>query len=483
MIAPGAPRTEPATPSRPWVTWAVLAGGCAVMAAYGYWFSTLDALDQFSAGWVIVVGAVVNVACAILGCYLVLRRMSLLGDAISHAVLPGLIIAFILSGRVSLGAMFLGAIAAGLLTTFLTETVHRRGGVPADASMGVVFSALFALGVVLIKRYTGGAVDLDADCVFNGMLVLVGTQGGSVVDIAGFELPRPFVSIAPVLLLNILFVVVLWKELKVTSFDPPLATSMGIRAGVMHYALMAMVALTTTASFEAVGSILVIAMLIVPAATAHLLTDRFGLMIGIAAALGAAASVIGYHAAYIWDVNPAGTMAVASGILYLLAVFLSPRYGVFGTLLRNLQVSLQILREDFLAMLYRLEEASIPRLLGPREAVAALGGGWVVRVGLRQLLRSRRIAHTAEGLQLTEKGRSQARQMVRSHRLWEAYLVERLGLPIDHVHEPAERMEHFIGQELRERIAADLGESKQDPHGRSIPHDPPDDESDQAEGA
>ncbi|HEY2838215.1 MAG TPA: metal ABC transporter permease, partial [Pirellulales bacterium] len=215
-----------------------------------------DSLDPNLRDALLVVGvaALTNVACALLGCYLVLRRMSLLGDAISHAVLPGLVVAFILSGSMSIVYMFAGALAVGLLTTFLTQAVHRQGGVPEDASMGVVFTSLFALGVVLIKRY-GQGVDLDPDCVLYGQLDLVEFY---TVKIAGHEIPRALVSILPVLALNVAVITLFWKELKISSFDPALATTMGINAGLLFYLLMGLVAVTTVASFEQVGSILVI---------------------------------------------------------------------------------------------------------------------------------------------------------------------------------------------------------------------------------
>jgi manganese/zinc/iron transport system permease protein len=428
------------------------------------WLRQLDPNAQ-TAFWVISIAAMTNLACALLGCYLVLRRMSLLGDALSHAVLPGLVVAFILSGSLNIVAMFVGAVAVGILASLLIETLHRRGGVAQDASMGVVFTALFALGVILIRRY-GGNVDLDADCVFNGLLDYADLN---TVTLLGDEVPRAMVTIAPVLVLNLLFIVLFWKELLINSFDPALATTMGFRAGLMHYLLMALVALTTVASFEQVGSILVIAMLIVPGATAHLLADRFRTMIWIAAAIAVASAVLGHVAAVHFDTNTAGTMSVIVGLFYLAAVLVSPRYGILSTLARNGRTSLRIVCEDLLAMLFRLEELAVKRRLSAGEAARAVGGGWLAALALWSLLRRGRIRRLQGVLELTDSGRQQAAGLVRSHRLWEAYLVEHLGLPLDHVHEPAMRMEHFIDDRLQEQLAADLEETATDPHGRQIP--------------
>jgi len=427
-------------------------------------FSNLLFAELSPGQLVVLTGAATNVACALVGCFLVLRRMSMMGDAISHAVLPGLVVAFLFSGSTSIFPLFLGAVACGLLTTFMTQTLHQYARVPSDASMGVVFTSLFALGVILVKKFVGG-LHFDVACVYEGTLELV----SFAAPIAG--LPRPLFTTLLVLLLNLVVLILLWKEFKLSSFDPALATTMGISATAMHYLLMTMVAVTSVASFEAVGSILVVAMLIVPAATAHLLTDRLELMVLIATAVGIASSVLGYWAAGFWNTNIAGMMTVAAGVLYLGAVFFSPRYGICSTLLRNIRMSLRILREDLLAMLYRVEElgpASEKRLT-LAEASEAVGGGWLVRWGVRALVQEGRILLVGGHLHLTEKGRDAARQLVRSHRLWETYLVQHLGLPLDHVHEPAHRVEHYIDERLREELASEIDATGQDPHGRAIP--------------
>jgi manganese/zinc/iron transport system permease protein len=412
--------------------------------------------------WIILTGSVVNVSCALLGCYLILRKMSMMGDALSHAVLPGLVIAFALSGSMGIVPMFIGAIVVGLLTTFLTQTLHQYARVPSDASMGIVFTAMFAIGVVLIKFYAGG-LHFDMACVYEGALEYV-----SFADRV-FHVPRPLFSSSVVLIINLFAITLLWKELKLTSFDPALATTMGISATFMHYLLMTLVSVTTVASFEAVGSILVVAMLIVPASTAYLLTDRLGPMVALAAAIGVLAAVLGYEAAIFFDTNISGMMTVAAGCLYALAVLFSPKYGVISRLFRNLQMSLRVFREDLLAMLYRVEELDTSKRLSASDAQIAVGGTPMAKFALNQLLRRGEIAETNSQLNLTTKGREAAKQLVRSHRLWEAYLVKHLGLPLDHVHAPAHRVEHYIGEGTQKRIAAELDLSAQDPHGRAIP--------------
>ncbi|WP_428304037.1 metal ABC transporter permease [Lacipirellula sp.] len=416
--------------------------------------------------WIVATAAATNCACALVGCYLVLRRMSLMGDALSHAVLPGLAVAFILSGAYDIGPLMIGAVAAGLLSTFLIQTLHQYARVPSDASMGVVFTGLFALGVVLIKKGIPPGVHFDIACVYQGTLELTPFD---TVNMFGREVPRAFAVTAGVFLLNAAIIAALWKELKLSAFDPALATTMGFSASLLHYLLMALVAVTAVASFEAVGSILVVAMLIIPPATAHLLSDRLAPMVLISLVVAIAAAILGYILGTLLNTNLAGMITVAAAGLFGLAVLFAPQHGVVSALARNLSVSLRVVREDLLAMLYRIEELGSPRRLAAAEASAAVGGGWLARLGLDGLVREGSVTRTGNRLDLTPAGREAARQLVRSHRLWETYLVKHLGLPLDHVHEPAHRVEHFIGDQMREQLQQELDAASKDPHGREIP--------------
>jgi manganese/zinc/iron transport system permease protein len=412
-----------------------------------------------------VIGALVNASCAVLGCFLLLRRLSLLGDAISHAVLPGLAIGFLLTGSRAMLPMFLGAVVAGVLTAMLSETVQRLGNVRQDAALGVVFTSLFALGVILI---TGAAehVDLDPGCVLYGAIELLPLDTSTLL---GFEAPVRFWSLLIVSVLVVAFVSMLWKELKIVSFDPALAAAMGINAALVHYLLMGMVAGATVAGFEAVGSILVVAMLVAPAAAAHLLTDRLWVMIVLAVGHGVLAAVLGTLSAVWWNTSVAGMMAVAVGVQFAACVLIAPRYGLVSRWGRRAALSLRIIAEDALALLYRLMELHTVRGLTAREVTAALGGGLTVRCAVRLLRLRGEVKASTGGLALTQRGERKARQLVRAHRLWETYLAEHLGLASDHVHEPAERMEHYVTPPLQQALAEGLRETKLDPHGQPIP--------------
>lgn len=281
--------------------------------------------------WIIVTAAVCAVAAALPGCFLVLRKMSMMGDAISHAVLPGIAVAFLVAESRATLPMFLGAVAAGLVATLLTEWISRWGRVDPGASMGVVFTSLFALGLVLIVRATDQArVDLDPSCVLYGALELTPFDQaelfGRPLWFLGSAVPRAFLTNGVVCLLNLGIVVLLFKELRLAAFDPALTEALGFRARRLHYLLMSMVAVTTVAAFESVGSIIVIALLVVPPATALLLTHRLGTLLPLAALFGVAAVALGHWGAVAvppWFGFPAtrtsGMIALTSGLLFLLA--------------------------------------------------------------------------------------------------------------------------------------------------------------------
>lgn len=433
----------------------------------------VDALttNQQITFWNLCVAIAVCSSCSLVGCFLVLRGLSLLGDAISHAVLPGLVIGFMVSGTRDLGPMLVGAVIAGLLTTLLTQALSRRGQVEGDAGMGIVFTTMFALGVVLLSRFHS-QVDLDPGCVLYGQLE---ASALDLRSIWGWEVPRQLVPLGLVFAVDVAVVLALWKELKITAFDPALATSLGISAAGVHYVSMTVVACTTVASFEAVGSILVIAMLIVPGATAHLLTDRLGSFVLVALVTSWLAAIGGYLLADTLDTNAAGMIAVAAGGLFAIAVVAAPQHGLAVRWIRRARLGLRIVSEDLLAHLYRYQEraertgeASIP--MGATELRRELRGAWLVRRAALAMLSLRRLVTRTDGLlQLTPAGLERARQVVRTHRLWESFLEQNLDLPLDHLHEPAHRMEHYLTPGFADQILENLDQPERDPHGRRIP--------------
>jgi manganese/zinc/iron transport system permease protein len=271
----------------------------------------------------ILAGSLVAVSCSLLGCYLVLRKMAMVGDAISHSVLPGIVIAFLLTGGSREPfVMLLGAGALGLITTLLIEFFHRKGKLQTDASIGVSFTSLFALGVILVSLKAGN-IDLDQECVLYGDIAYV-----------PFD-PELLWMMGGVLALVLVFILTGYKELFLTSFDPSYASSAGIPASAWHYALMGMVSIVTVACFEAVGAILVVAFLITPPATAYLLTDNFKRMLWLASILGISASFFGYWLAWWLNGSIAGAMSAFAGFQFMLAFLFSPSQGYIAKRIRQ----------------------------------------------------------------------------------------------------------------------------------------------------
>jgi manganese/zinc/iron transport system permease protein len=346
---------------------------------------------------ILLVGSMVAASCALVGTFLVLRKMALMGDAISHAVLPGIVIAFLLSGSRSPLPMVLGAGALGVLTVLLVELFNRSGRLREDASIGVVFPALFSIGVILVSRYTA-QVDLDLDCVLYGEiayapwdLLLAGERslGPKALWVTGGALG-----------LDLLLVALLYKELKVTTFDPALAAALGFSPLVLHYLLMSAVSVTVVSSFESVGAILVVAMLVVPPATAYLLTDRLSRMLLLAVGLGIASAVGGYWLARWWDASIAGAMATVAGGFFVLALLLSPSHGLLARALTQRRLGGRLADQLVLLHLGAAGHAQAPAGLRRRF-------GWseprLARV-LRRLEQAGWIERTGGGLALTAQG-------------------------------------------------------------------------------
>ena len=307
--------------------------------------------------WIVLMGFLVTAACGMIGNYLILRRMALVGDAISHSVLPGLAIAFLLMHSLKTVPMFIGALVAGILTTVLIELIHKKSRVKQDSAIGITFSTLFAIGVILISFGQMEAVHLDAECVLYGEIAfvpldLVQTQLGpgalSVVEkIPGLNsemflngnlltIPPPSViRMAVVTGITLLLILVFYKELLVTSFDSGLSSSLGINSTVVHYTLMGMLSVIIVSAFEAVGAILVIAMLILPGATASLLVHRLPPMFGITVIHAALSAGGGIHLATWLNCSPAGAMVVAGSVLFALAWMFSPSQGLLRRWLRR----------------------------------------------------------------------------------------------------------------------------------------------------
>lgn len=269
--------------------------------------------------WIVIMGALVGAACGIIGNYLLLRRMALVGDAISHSILLGLIVAFLIFKHVDTPIMFAGALGAGLLTVAIIEFIHKQTRVKVDSAICIAFTTLFALGVTLVSSAeAGGPVHIDADCVLYGDIALVPLEPPLMWGHIALG-PPSILRMIVVTIALVIAVLFFYKELLVTSFDPGLSKSMGLRTGVWHYGLMTALSLVIVSAFESVGAILAVAMLIVPAMFAAQLSSRLPVRLLLTVLHSALSALLGYHLSIWLRCSAAGAMTVSGAVLFAVA--------------------------------------------------------------------------------------------------------------------------------------------------------------------
>ena len=287
---------------------------------------------------VVVETFLVSAACGWIGVLLIIRKMALVGDAISHSVLPGIVIVAILFNSLTGPLVIIGAMIAGFVTTLLIEWVHKSSRVKPDAAIGIIFVSMFALGVIMISQMKG-AVHLDTECV------LMGDMAELIMSGKGLGHPRIIQSFV-VLLLTVAMTLLFYKEIVVSSFDPILATSVGIKASWMHYFKMAWLSVVVVSAFESAGSVLVVAMLIIPGAFALLLTDRLWKALVISLCHAGVSSVLGYHFALWMNSNAPATVVCIGLGLFVLAWFFSPQHGLIPVCLARAELSNELERAE-----------------------------------------------------------------------------------------------------------------------------------------
>ena len=276
-----------------------------------------------------LIAIVVAVACAIPGTFLVLRKMSMISDAISHSILPGIVIGFFITQDISSPLLIFLAALTGVLTVVLVEVINKTGLVKEDTAIGLVFPALFSVGVILIAR-NAGDVHLDIDAVLVGELAFAPFNR---LIINNMNLgPKSLWVMGGILLFSIILLFVFFKELKISTFDAELAASLGFSPAIIHYALMSVTSITTVGAFDAVGAILVVALMIVPAAAAYLLTDNLKRMLILASGFGVFASISGYWLAHWLDASISGSMATMLGIVFFMTYLFAPSKGLITVL-------------------------------------------------------------------------------------------------------------------------------------------------------
>jgi manganese/zinc/iron transport system permease protein len=356
-----------------------------------------------------LIAAVAAVSCALPGVFLVLRRMALMSDAISHSILLGIVLAFFVVENLASPLLIMGAAATGVLTVWLVELTHRTRLVREDAAIGLVFPALFSVGVVLIARHAG-SVHLDVDAVLLGELAFAPFNR---ITIAGHDAgPQALWVMGAVLIANLAFLGLFYKELELTTFDAALAASLGISPALVHYGFMTLVSITAVGAFDAVGSVLVIALMIAPPAAAYLVTERLIAMITVSALFGLLSAILGYWMAHVMDASIAGSMATMAGIVFLVVWLLAPGRGIVALARRHARQRLEFAERMLVIHLMHHEnspDAEEENRLGHLQRHLRWDPEFAARI-VRVAERRELLACDPRGeLVLTERGRDLAR--------------------------------------------------------------------------
>ncbi|HBL79216.1 MAG TPA: zinc ABC transporter permease [Aequorivita sp.] len=302
-----------------------------------------------------LIAAIVAMACAIPGVFLVLRKMALISDAISHAILPGIVIGFFITQDLNSPLLILLAAFTGVITVVLVEFIQKTGLVKEDTAIGLVFPVLFSIGVILIAK-NANDVHLDVDAVLLGELAFAPFDrlmvGGSDWG------PKSLWVMGSILVITVSLLLLFFKELKVTTFDAGLSSVLGISPVIMHYGLMSVSSITVVGAFDAVGAILVVALMIAPAATAYLLTEDLKKMIWLSVLFGVFSAISGYWVANILDASISGSLATTLGVIFLAVYLFAPKKGLISVLYRQKQQRIEVSLITFLLHLNRHEEES-----------------------------------------------------------------------------------------------------------------------------
>jgi manganese/zinc/iron transport system permease protein len=300
-----------------------------------------------------LIASLVAIACAIPGTFLVLRKMAMISDAISHAILPGIVVGFFITQDLNSPVLILLAALTGIITVVLVEYIQKTGLVKEDTAIGLVFPALFSIGVILIAK-NANDVHLDVDAVLLGELAFAPFDR---LIIGGTDIgPKSLWIIGTILLITITLLILFFKELKISTFDKGLAASLGFSPAVIHYGLMSVSSITTVGAFDAVGAILVVALMIAPAAAAYLLTTDLKKMLILSIGFGIFSAILGYWVAHWLDASIAGSITTVLGVVFLLVYLFAPTKGIIAVMYRERQQRTEVSLLTFLLHLKNHEE-------------------------------------------------------------------------------------------------------------------------------
>jgi ABC-type Mn2+/Zn2+ transport system permease subunit/Mn-dependent DtxR family transcriptional regulator len=396
-------------------------------------------------------GSIVAVSCAVLGCYIVLRRMAFIGDAMSHALLPGVGVGYLVMNAVfpegfTAGGLLLGALIAALLTSVCISFLSAVPRIKEDSAIGIIYTGLFAAGVVILTRWQQH-INIDLNHFFQG-------------DIYGISWPDLWLS-AVVGSVVIGTIVIFYRHFTIVSFDPIMAASIGMPTRLLHIVLTAMIALVCVSGISMVGVIMIVGLLITPAAMAYLLTDRLPVMMGLAAIAGMASVIGGLYFSEWVNASGGGAIMLMGFLLFLAGLVLAPRYGLIAAWVRKRAVAPQVDLEDVLKAAYPGGQGWDSVTLPTRRMERA-----VRKLTATDMLTARSLPDRI--LELTDRGRKEAAHILRAHQLWEGHLIQ-TGLPPPEAHLAAERLEHLHPRDVLDHFDDELGHPVYDFDGNRVP--------------
>ncbi|MBZ0202625.1 MAG: metal ABC transporter permease [Ignavibacteria bacterium] len=400
----------------------------------------------------LIASITIGISCGLIGTYIMLRRMSLIGDALAHAVLPGVVVSFMVAGKSEL-ALFIGAVVSGILTVLLIGFVNRNSRIKEDTSIGIIFTGAFALGILLVSQLKQVHIDLSSYLF------------GDVLGVSTGDITLSLI----IMFIIIICIVVFYKQLLITSFDPTMALTIGISTTVVHYMLMTLLSMSIVAGLQSVGVILIIAMLITPPATAYLLSDSLKKILILSALIGVLSSVIGLYLSYHLNFASGASIVLVAVTIFLLVFLFSPKEGVVTKLIRRRESVRTVLLEDVIKLTYKfdgsIEGVSLADAIANELGISnSKVQGALKKLAERNLLESPGGKHL-----LTEQGNDYALKLIRTHRLWETYVTKEKVIDMEHIHPEAEKVEHVLTEDLVDELDEELGFPEKDPHGSDIP--------------
>ncbi|CAG0992553.1 Manganese transport system membrane protein MntC [Phycisphaerales bacterium] len=404
--------------------------------------------------------ALLGAVCGVVGAFAVLRRRALVGDAVAHASLPGVCAAYFVVGDRNFAAFLLGALVFGLLAVLCITLIRNHTRIKEDAAIGTVLSVFFGLGIGMSRMIqndpAGSRAGLDG--------FLFGKAAGMV--------RQDVLLIAGVATAALLLVVILYKELKLLCFDREFAGSLGRRVVLLDLALMTLICLCTVIGLPAVGAVLVVALLIVPAAAARFWSERLVLILLVAGAFGALSGTVGASVSALYAHVSAGpAVALAAAVVFVVSLLLAPRRGVVADIVRRWALRRKILIENFLRAMYELDELASGGAANPALALKRTWTAAQLERAISLAERRRLVRREGGRVTLTESGTRRASDVVRAHRLWELYLIDQASIAPDHVDRDADQIEHVLPPEVLARLDERLRSEGRMP-GAAVPASP-----------